>query len=126
MLEEKVTPPGAQGIKLSLDEVDDLLKAIYNTLEIEEEKLELPKHDQMYEGSNAKKSRVFPVHSSLVEYIKLEWQNPERKNFFSGSLGTKAPLSKISKKSDMAFDDMGTRKDSGEMSYSVEPGILPR
>lgn len=33
-----------------LDEVGDLLKAIYDTLEIEEEKVQLSKHDLLTRG----------------------------------------------------------------------------
>lgn len=115
--------------KLSVEDVDDLLKAIYTTLELKEEEVQLSKHDLMYKGLHKRKSRVFPVHSSLVDTIKLEWDNPERKPFFSSNLKRRfpfdedtaqpwnknpkldAPLSKVSKNSDLAFDDMGTLKD---------------
>lgn len=48
--------------KPSLEEVDDLLKAIYMTLGIQEEKIQLSVHDKMYRGLDESKHRVFPVH----------------------------------------------------------------
>lgn len=48
--------------KLSLGEVDDLLGAIYDALEIQEEEAQLSRHDMMYQGLGKKKARVFPVH----------------------------------------------------------------
>lgn len=46
----------------------------------------MSKHDLMYEEMLKKKARVFPVHSSLLDTIKLEWENPERKQFFPAAL----------------------------------------
>lgn len=65
--------------KLSLDDVGDLLKAIYDSLEIREEQVQLSKHDLMYQGSSAQKARVFPMHKSLVESILQEWEQPEKR-----------------------------------------------
>lgn len=95
------------------------------TLDIEE-KVQLSKHDLMYKGLHKIKARVFPVHSSLLDTIKLKWENPERKPFSSNlkrrfpfvedtaqpwnkNPKLDAPLSK--KNSDPAFDDMGTLRD---------------
>ncbi|XP_077319428.1 von Willebrand factor A domain-containing protein 5A-like [Lithobates pipiens] len=64
--------------RLSLDNVGDLLKAIYDTLEIREELVQLLKHNLMYQESS--------VQKSLVESILLEWEQPEKRLFFSGSL----------------------------------------
>ncbi|PIO27098.1 hypothetical protein AB205_0108830 [Aquarana catesbeiana] len=58
--------------ELTLEDVDDLLRAIYMTFDIEEEKVQLSKHDLMYNGLHKKKARVFPVHSSLLDTIKLK------------------------------------------------------
>lgn len=77
---------------MSLEDVDDLLKAIYATLEIEAEKVQLSKHNLMYEGMHKKKARVFPVHSSLLDSITLERENPERKPFFSNNLKRRFPF----------------------------------
>lgn len=46
---------------LTLD-VNELLKAIYETLQVKEDKVQLSEHDLMYEGLQGKKSRVLPVH----------------------------------------------------------------
>lgn len=45
--------------KLSLEKVDDLLNVIYETLDIQEEKFQLSRHDEMYYGLE-RKERVFP------------------------------------------------------------------
>lgn len=50
---KKGTPPGGLGHRLTLDEVDDLLKAIYETLEIEKE-VQLSQHYLLCLGLNAK------------------------------------------------------------------------
>lgn len=78
--------------KLSLDDVGDLLKAIYDTLEIRKEQVQLSRYDLMYQGSSAHKARVFPVHKSLIESILLEWEQPEKRPFFSGSLKRRFPF----------------------------------
>lgn len=56
------------------------------TLEIEEETVQLAKHDLMSEGYSR-----FIV---LVDSINLEWENPERRPFFSGSLKLRFPFEK--------------------------------
>lgn len=72
----------ASRYKLSLEEVENLLKAVYNTLEIQEEKAQLSVHDIMYQGLEGTKQRVFPVHMVLTETIKKEWKDPEKGTFF--------------------------------------------
>lgn len=114
--------------KLSLEDVDNLLKAVYTTLEIEEEEVHLSKHDLMY-TSHKKNARVFPVHSSLLDVIKQEWNSPDKKPFFPRTLKRRYPfdnsgeqpwnkipkvdasLSRISKGTDLAFEDSGALKD---------------
>lgn len=116
--------------KLSLEEVDELLKAIYTTLEIQEEKAQLSVHDKMYLGLEEIKHRVFPVHKVLTDTIKKEWKNPERGQFFSKTLKRRFPFeeneellwnkktkidaafSQVSRKTDLAFEDMGILKDA--------------
>ena len=115
--------------KLSLEDVGELLNAIYETLEIREEPVQLSKHDQLYQGCSAQKTKVFPVHKSLIEAILQEWEQPEKRPFFAGSLKRRfpfednasqpwnknpkldAPLAKVSKRTDLAFDDLGCLKD---------------
>ena len=114
--------------KLSLDDVGDLLNAIYDTLDIQEEQVQLSRHDLMYQG-NATRTKVFPVHKSLIDMILREWEQPERRPFFSGSLKRRfpfesdvshpwnkvprldAPLAKVSRRTDLAFDDLGSLRD---------------
>lgn len=77
---------------MSLDDVGDLLKAIFDTLEIGEESVQLLKLNLMYQGSSAQKPRVFPVHKSLAESIMLQWEHTERGPFFSGNLKRRFPF----------------------------------
>lgn len=115
--------------KLSLDQVDGLLKAIYATLGLEEEHKEMSLHDKMYAGLSESKSRTFPVHAVISETIRKEWADPDRKPFFSrahkrrfpfdedpAALWNKVPkldaaFSQVSRSTDLAFEDMGILKD---------------
>ena len=136
----QVIPPGsgsefeeeaesASKYKLSLEEVAGLLKVVYATLGIQEERKELSLYDQMYAGLGDTKSRVFPVHSLITEMIKKEWLEPEKKPFFSGSHKRRFPFeenpeaiwnkipkldtafSQVSKSTDLTFEDMGLLKE---------------
>lgn len=69
--------------KLSLDDVDYLLAAIFSTLYIKEETMALSLRDLMYKGLEEPKGRIFPVHKVLSDSIRREWADPERKPFFS-------------------------------------------
>lgn len=51
--------------KLSLEDVEDLLKAIYETLYIQEDKVQLSRHDLMYQSMEQKKVCCFLVHNVL-------------------------------------------------------------
>lgn len=48
----------ASRYKLTLEEVEDLLKAVYTTLDIQEEKTPLPLHDKMYQELDGTKHSV--------------------------------------------------------------------
>lgn len=103
------------------------MSAIYDTLEIEEE-TQLTRHDKMYEALGKKKAKVFPIHKVLSDLVRKEWAKPD-KVFFPSSFKRRfpfdespevvwnknpkldAPLSKVSKQSDLAFEDMGHLKD---------------
>ena len=116
--------------KLSLEDVDHLLGAIYTTLGISTEKKTLSLHDQMYEGLGEQEKKYFPVHDVLIEAIKKEWQDPERKPFFSNTLKRRFPFSEdpasiwnkvpkldaafsqVSRHTDLAFEDMGILSES--------------
>lgn len=115
--------------KLSLEEVEELLGAIHTTLGIQEERKKLSLHDQMYKGLGEHKRKVFPVHEVLVDAIKKEWQDPERKPFLSKALKRRFPFaeeealvwnkspkldaafSQVSRHTDLAFEDMGALPD---------------
>lgn len=53
--------------KLTLEEVDDLLKPVYTTLDIQEEKMQLSIHNRVYQGLEEAKHRVFTVIKVLTE-----------------------------------------------------------
>ena len=65
--ENQVAANRATKYKLSIEEVDELLGAIYDTLEIEEEESQLSRHDKMYAALGKKKDRVFPIHGALSD-----------------------------------------------------------
>ena len=78
--------------KLSLEQVDGLLKAIHETLGLEEERKELSLHDRMYAGLGEPKIRTFPVHTVISEAIKKEWTNPEKKPLFAKAQKKRFPF----------------------------------
>lgn len=65
-----------------MEEVDGLLSSFYQTLEIQEDKAVLCRHDLMFQVMQVTKRRVFPVHQVLSDSISKEWAYPERKPFF--------------------------------------------
>lgn len=135
----------ASRYKLSLEEVDDLLKVIYMTLEIQEERVELSVHDKMYQGLDETKP-VFPVHRVFLDAIRKEWKDPERGSFFSKTLRRRVPFeeketeiwnkkprvdtvfSLVSHRTELAFKDMGVLKDAMDKradSLLKKHGISP-
>ena len=84
----------------------------------------------MYQGLDESKSKVFPVHKVLFDTIRKEWKDPERGPFFSKNLKKRFPFneedaevwnkkpcvdaafSQVSRRTDLAFEDMGVLKDS--------------
>ncbi|XP_077319390.1 uncharacterized protein LOC143941218 isoform X2 [Lithobates pipiens] len=127
--EEEEEDSRGSKFKLSLEEVDDILKAIYTTLKIQEEKVQLSVHDKMYQGLDETKRRVFPVHRVLSDSVRKEWKDPEKAPFFSKALKRRFPFedkdsevwnkkprvdaafSQVSRRTDLAFEDMGILKD---------------
>lgn len=118
--EDQEDPNMPSKYNMFLEDVGGLLKAIHVTLGIEEEKKKLSLHDRMYSGLNDPKGHTFPVHSLISDMIKNEWQEPEKKPFFSRYLKRRFPFredtevpkfdaafSQISKSADLAFEDMG-------------------
>ena len=115
--------------KLSLEQVDGLLRAVYITLGLEEDKKELSLHDKMYAGLEEPKGRIFPVHQTISDAIKHEWADPEKKTFFPKAFKRRFPFdedpgapwnkmpkidaafSQVSRSTDLAFEDMGILRD---------------
>lgn len=115
--------------KLSLEQVDGLLRAIYATLGLEEgAKKKLSLHDRMYAGLSEPKNHTFPVHAVITETIQ-EWSELERKPFFPRAHKTRFPFDEdpaplwnkvpkldaafflVSRSTDLAFKDMGILKE---------------
>lgn len=64
-------------------EVDGRLRDIYDTFDIEEDKVQLTRHGFMYHGLQTKKmSSVIPLHKALYDSILKECENSERKLLF--------------------------------------------
>lgn len=113
----------------SADDMEDLLKAIYASEEIQEPAAQVSAQDRMYRGLIKPQARVLPVHSALKEVILREWKEPERRLLkyktwkrrcpFSEENEEKffktprldASLAQVSKQSDLSFEDTGNLKD---------------
>lgn len=110
-------------------EVDHLLKAVRATMALEEPKEEKSIEDKMFEGLESKRKRVFPIHKNIQAVINREWKHPDKGVFSSRSLKRKypfseqdtaawgrapkldVPISKVSKKSSLPFEDAGNLQD---------------
>ncbi|XP_040189524.1 lamina-associated polypeptide 2-like [Rana temporaria] len=84
----------------------------------------------MYQGMDDSKHRVFPVHKVLSDTVKKEWKDPEKGPFLPKSLKRRFPFenketevwnkkprvdaafSQVSRRTDLAFEDMGVLKDA--------------
>lgn len=119
------------------EETDYLLKAVRATMGIEDPKEPLSLQDQMFQGLDSRKRRVFPIHSSIQKIIKSEWSKPDRRFFLSRAFKRKypfndedssqwdkiprvdAPVARISKKASLPFEDMGLLKDPMDKKAEV-------
>ncbi|PIO30899.1 hypothetical protein AB205_0101980, partial [Aquarana catesbeiana] len=70
--EDQVVANKAAKYKLSLEEVDELLSAIYDTLEIDEEETQLTRHDKMYDALGKKKAKNQTDDGIRKELIALQ------------------------------------------------------
>lgn len=113
----------------SPDDTDHLLKAIRSTMGIEETRERRSIQDQLFSGLDSKRKKVFPVHNIIKKLILKEWENPEKKLFLSRAFKRKypfeeedsrfwdkiprvdAPVTRLSKKTSLPFEDMGLLKD---------------
>lgn len=78
--------------KLSLAKVDKLLKAVYTTVEMQEEKLSL--HNCMYQELDEVKGLVLPVHKVFSDAVKSEkiWKGA---HFFPKSIKRLFPFDEV-------------------------------
>lgn len=121
--------PRASSHLFPIEDMGQLLRAIYVSEDIPEPPVQASNRDKMYRGLGKPQSRVFPVHQALKEVILREWKDPERKvlrlktwkrrfpfgeeeeqKFFK-TPKLDAALSQVSKKSDLSFEDSGNLKD---------------
>lgn len=122
--EESVSNPSFHS-----EEIDRLLKAVRATMALEEPKEEKTVEDRMFEGLESRKKRVFPVHKNIWGLIHREWKHPDKGIFTSRVLKRKypfneqetatwnrppkldVPISKVSRKSSLPFEDSGALQD---------------
>ncbi|PIO33081.1 hypothetical protein AB205_0036730 [Aquarana catesbeiana] len=71
--------PRASSHLFPLEDMGQLLRAIYVSEDIPEPPVQVSARDKMYRGLGKPQSRVFPVHQALKEVILREWKDPERK-----------------------------------------------
>ncbi|XP_041424692.1 lamina-associated polypeptide 2, isoforms alpha/zeta-like [Xenopus laevis] len=68
----------SEDISKQPEEVKDLLRYIFTTLEIKEEQVSLSKADKVL-GNSSKRPRSFPVCRSTSRLIETEWAQPDKK-----------------------------------------------
>ncbi|XP_072006316.1 uncharacterized protein [Engystomops pustulosus] len=90
-----------------IDELDNLLKAIRQTLEIEDVVVPQSKEDELFGGLKAKRQRVFPLNDTLKELVSEEWKEPEKRILISKNFRKRLLGSSASSKVDAGFLDRG-------------------
>ncbi|XP_071997340.1 uncharacterized protein [Engystomops pustulosus] len=114
---------------LASEDLEPLLKAVRDTLKIEEVEETQSIQDELFGLLKAKKRRVFPVNNTLRDLILEEWRDPENKISLSkefrnslsfdeeeAKLWNSAPkmdiqVTKMTKKTDLPFEDATQLKD---------------
>ncbi|XP_072001164.1 uncharacterized protein [Engystomops pustulosus] len=112
------------------EDLDGLIKALRDTLNIEDTIEERSVVDELFGGLRRKKARVFPIIENLKDLIQDEWKEPEKritmpKEFKNRMLfdpeETKVwdsvpkvdiPIAKVVKKTDLPFEDSTQLKDA--------------
>ncbi|XP_069839364.1 uncharacterized protein [Dendropsophus ebraccatus] len=123
-VEEVVSEPSP-----AVDFVDTLIKAVRETMGIEETPEPQTIQDRMFGGLAPKKRPVFPIHQNIKTLIKHEWSNPDRKFFIPAAFKRKypfdqeesstwgvapkidPPIAKIFKQNALPFEDCASLKD---------------
>ncbi|XP_068089124.1 lamina-associated polypeptide 2-like [Hyperolius riggenbachi] len=119
--------------KFASEETEELLKAIYSTLDIPQKKIsEKSLHDKLYMGMEPSEQLCFPVHNSMKNLITLQWKEPDKKLFISKGFKRRFPFSEedaklwescpkldaafsqVEKDNELAFEDLGRLKDPGD------------
>lgn len=64
-----------------LEHIDQLLKAVRATMNLEELWEEKTIEDKMFEGLEDRCKSVFPIHKSVWGLMRREWKHPDRVYF---------------------------------------------
>ncbi|XP_071967883.1 uncharacterized protein [Engystomops pustulosus] len=111
------------------EDLDPLLKAMRDTLKIEEVEEPTSIQDELFGIPKAKKRRVFPINKTLKDLILEEWREPENRISISREFKSRlsfgeeeskiwnsfpkvdVQVTKIAKKTDLPFEDSIQLKD---------------
>lgn len=66
-----------------LKDIEELLKAVFSSEQIEPPQKSQSVQDRMYRGLQGRKPKCFPVHQSLKDMVLSEWKEPEKRLFQS-------------------------------------------
>ncbi|XP_071973635.1 uncharacterized protein [Engystomops pustulosus] len=132
---EMEPPPSSSACKMESkymflsEDLDALLKAVRDTLKIEEVEESKSVQDELFGILKAKRRRVFPVNDTLKQLILEEWREPENRISVSREFKNRLifdeqdsrlwdnppkvdiQVTKIAKKTDLPFEDAIQLKD---------------
>ncbi|XP_069837964.1 lamina-associated polypeptide 2-like [Dendropsophus ebraccatus] len=129
---EDLGSSGVEGLEVATDPsptVDILIKAVRETMGIEDTPESQTIQDRMFGALAPKKRLVFPIHQNIKTLIKHEWSNPDRKFFIPAAFKRKypfdqeesstwgvapkidPPVAKIFKQNALPFEDCASLKD---------------
>lgn len=112
-----------------LEDTDQLLKAVRDTMNLEDPKEGKSVEDRMFEGLETKRKSVFPIHKNIWGLIRREWKHPDKGVYIPKTLKRKypfddqetvtwgkspkldVPISKVSRRSSLPFEDAGSLHD---------------
>ncbi|XP_071977730.1 lamina-associated polypeptide 2, isoforms alpha/zeta-like [Engystomops pustulosus] len=120
---------GTSKYLFSNEELDNLLKAVRNTLNVEEVVEPKSIQDELFGGLKSKRKRVFPINQTLKDIVQEEWKNPEGRANITKEFRNRLlfdpketetwdsppkvdiQVSKVVKKTDLPFEDSSQLRD---------------
>ncbi|XP_069812238.1 uncharacterized protein [Dendropsophus ebraccatus] len=114
---------------MPIEMVDSIVKAVRQTMAIEDDPQPRTIQDIMFEGLAPKQRPVFPIHQSIKTLISNEWSRPDRKFFVPRAYKRKYPFSteesvtwetapkidppvaKLTRKDALPFEDSASMRD---------------